>query len=135
MNPTQKRSALPDDARALMAGFEPSNAKFAQAYGILFREPLIEDRVRPNVASSHHLDDDEQAAVRAFAHRTVGVDPAPWLRRPRSRRASRPAPDTRRTRRPRLGSIRWYLRSLLHPCLPWWRMVLKRSLKRRFVVP
>ena len=129
-----------DEAQALMACFEASNTALAREYGIdpdgiLFREPVIDDRARPNVAAWHDLDDDEQAAVRAFARRTLGVDPTPWVRRRVVRRAAPPAGTTRRGQQLRLGSARWVLRWLLDPRLPCWRMVLSRCLRRRFIVP
>ena len=94
--PKLLRSDLPftgltaDEARLLMQRFEAENAAFAREYaidssGILFRDPVIDDRARPNVATWGDLDDAEQEAVRAFARQTVGVDPAPRGRTPTHR--------------------------------------------------
>ena len=112
-----------DDAHALMARFDAGNAAFARDYGVdpagvLFCDPIIDDRVRPSIASWHDLDDDEQAAVREFLRRKVGVDPSPHGAWRRARRRAEPRDST--LRRIRFGSPLWRARCLIDPRLPYW---------------
>ena len=77
-----------DEARLLMQRFEAENAAFAREYaidpgGLLFRDPVIDDRARPNVATWDDFDDEERDAVRTFALDKIGVDPTPRRRSPR----------------------------------------------------
>ena len=123
-----------DEAHAIMARFAASNSAFAREYGIdtgnvLFRDPVIDHLDRPNIASWYDLDDGERTAARAFVRQTVGIDPQPrMLGRVRRRLAEaavsgRPGPE--------FGSARWHARWLLDPRFPLWRLLLRRSLKRR----
>lgn len=78
-----------DEAQILMARFEASNAAFARDYGIdsdgiLFRDTPIDQRARSNVATWQDLDSIERDAVRSYARRSLGVDPAPQRREKRT---------------------------------------------------
>ena len=104
-----------DEANIIMTRFEAENARFARDYridpdGILFRDPVIDDGARQNVASWHGLDDTERAAVRACVRRIVGVDPEPPTGRCRLSSSPRNPP-------PRLGSARWHVGMLRKPQL------------------
>lgn len=121
-----------DEAQRLMACFHAENAVFAREYGIdsdgiLFRDPVVDDRSRPNVASWSDLEDRERSAVRVLLMKELGVD-AESLTRQRS--PGRAALDSRT----RLGSAQWHARWLLEPRLPYWYGLLRWRMKRaRFV--
>ena len=96
----------------LMEFFAVANAAFAREYGIdgaLFRDPVVDDLQRPNVAQWHDLEAGEQRAVREYVQRTAGVDPAPRGRR-RTMRALGGG---------RLGSRRWFATRLADPRIAW----------------
>ena len=119
------------DAHGLMARFAAENAAFARAYaidpdGVLFRDTPVDDRARPNVATWEYLDDGERAAVRDWARRTVGFDPAPRRRHAVRSAAARP--------RPPFGSTRWHRRRLLDPRLAYWCVLLNWLLRRKRIL-
>ena len=121
-----------DAALDLMRQFEAENAVFARNYGIdsgglLFREPVVDDRRRVNVACWDDFNERERAAVCELAAQALGVDVAPRTRRSATSRAERAS-------RRGIGSARWHAKWLLEPRLPYWILHLHWRLKRRRIL-